>query len=132
MSSDTIVDELNKGIFFHNTPKQLNSVTDMFIDNMRKIHRIPIKKNTFIENKHNSVDLRVKTSSSVQSYQYPLYVQKMSLPMTEYDVNTIQNNLTYSLPSKYNKVHPYTGTPSYHPNIRNTILTPYIHTFYHK
>lgn len=106
MFSDKKIKQLNESIIFNNYKNSNDSITNIYLENRRRSHRIYLNKNTIIRNQSKSIPIKV----------------------SEDDNN---NKYIHKIPNKYDRVHPYTLEPMYKPSIQNRILTPFVHTFYY-
>lgn len=106
MFSDKKIKQLNESIIFNNYKNSNDSITNIYLENIRRSHRISLNKNNIIQNRLKSIPIKV---------------------------SDVDNNKKYipKIPNKYNRVHPYTLEPMYKPSIQNCILTPFVHTFYY-
>lgn len=105
MFSDKKIKQLNESIIFNNYKNSSDSITNIYLENIRRSHRISLNKNNIIQNRSKSIPIKV---SDVDNKKY--------IP---------------KIPNKYNRVHPYTLEPMYKPSIQDCILTPFVHTFYY-
>lgn len=106
MFSDKKIKQLNESIIFNNYKNSNDSITNIYLENIRRSHRISLNKNNIIRNQSKSIPIKV----------------------SDFDNN---NKYIPKLPNKYNRVHPYTLKPMYKPSIQDCILTPFVHTFYY-